>query len=92
MRWPHPSRIAPPPAGHKPSRFRAAASLVAAFCGGFAILGAALLIVGTVSPSDSPAAYIGVGVLTIIWLTGLWSRWDSPDRRDPRDERMRQGF
>ena len=92
MRRPHPSILLPPRPGHHHSRVRAAASIVAALCGGFAVLGVALLIVGTISPADSPAAYMGVVVLAIIWLTGIWSRWDSPDRRAPKDERQRRGY
>ena len=92
MRRPHPSIILPPRAGHHHSRLRAAASLVAALCGGFAVLGAVLLIVATITPAESPVAYVGVGVLTLIWLTGIWSRWDSPDHRMPKEERERRGY
>ena len=92
MRRPHPSILLPPRISHHHSRVRAAASIVAALCGGFAVLGVVLLIVGSVTPAEAPAAYIGVVVLTLIWLTGIWSRWDSPDRRTPKDERMRRGY
>jgi hypothetical protein len=65
---------------------------VAAVCGGFAVLGITLLVVGSVAPAESPWAYVGIGVLVVIWLTGIWSRWDSPDHRAPKDERERRGY
>jgi hypothetical protein len=53
---------------------------------------AAFIIVAGVGPSRGIVAWIALPVLVVIWLTGLWWRWDSPDRRKRTSERGRRGF
>jgi uncharacterized membrane protein YphA (DoxX/SURF4 family) len=81
-----------PRSQHRHHRMRSALSLVAALAGAFAVLAAIFLVIGTVSPAEAGLAYGAVIVLLAIWLTGIWWRWDSPDRRDPGLERERRGF
>jgi type VI protein secretion system component VasK len=77
---------------HHHHRARATASLIAAVAGGLAVLVFAMLAVGGIGPGDGTAAWIALGVLVVIWLTGLWWRWDAPDRRTRKEERERRGF
>jgi hypothetical protein len=73
-------------------RLRQVLSLVAAVAGAVGILAAVFLVVGTISPAEAGIVYVAVIGLLAIWLTGIWWRWDSPDRRDPGLERERRGF
>ena len=73
-------------------RLRMALSLVAGAAGAVAFMLIAFLIIGTVSPAQAAIAYGILIVLLAIWLSGIWWRWDSPDRRDPGFERERRGF
>ena len=73
-------------------RVRAVAAVVAALAGGFAAFAATVAIVGGVMPADSPAAWLGIAVLLMVCLTGLWWRWDAPDARESHFERERRGF
>jgi hypothetical protein len=77
---------------HHHTRIRAAASLVAAIAGGLAVLVLGFIAVGDVGPGDGTWAWIALPVLAGIWLTGLWWRWDAPDRRARTDERERRGY
>lgn len=77
---------------HHHHRLRMALSLVAAVAGAVGILGIVFLLIGTISPAEAGIAYAVVLVLLGIWFTGIWWRWDSPDRRDPGFERERRGF
>ena len=73
-------------------RIRTAAALVAAAAGAVAVMLGGFVIVGSVSPADGAWAFAALGVLVLVWLSGLWWRWDAPDRRDPHHERERRGF
>jgi hypothetical protein len=73
-------------------RLRKVLSLVAALAGAVGILATLFLAIGTISPGEAGLVYVGALVLLAIWLTGIWWRWDSPDRRDPALERERRGF
>jgi len=77
---------------HHHKRMRAMASLIAAFAGGVAVLVLGFIAIGGVGPGDGTWAWIALPILTLIWLTGLWWRWDAPDRRLRNDERERRGF
>ena len=67
-------------------------SLVAAIAGAIGMHATAFLVIGTISPAEAGIVYGAVIVLLAIWLSGIWWRWDSPDRRDPALERERRGF
>ena len=91
------SRIDPGTLGapRRPHRFRralGAMSLVAAAAGAAAALVAGFIVIAGVSPSEGIAAWIALPVLVTVWLSGLWSRWYSPDRRRRTEERGRRGF
>lgn len=81
-----------PHGAHVHHSLRKALSLVAALAGALGMLVALFLLLGTVNPADAAAAYAVVLVLLAIWATGIWWRWDSPDRRRPQFERERRGF
>ena len=81
-----------PEAAHRHHRARFIASLIAALAGGCAVLGIAFLAVTTTAPWDAPAVSILILVLFVVWISGLWWRWDSPDRRLVNDERERRGY
>lgn len=81
-----------PRAPHRHHRLRMALSLIAATAGAVGILTALFLIFGTITPSQAAITWTVVGVLLVVWLSGIWWRWDSPDRRDPGSERERRGF
>jgi hypothetical protein len=51
-----------------------------------------LVIIAGTGPGEALWAWIAMPVLAVVWATGLWWRWDSPDRRDPVLERERRGF
>jgi hypothetical protein len=84
--------IGAPRAGPHHHRLRKAASLVAAIAGASAALIAGFLIIGTVNPIEGVGIYSVILLLLAVWLTGIWWRWDSPDVRDPHNERERRGF
>ena len=73
-------------------RMRMALSIVAGIAGAVGLMGLTFILLGTVTPAQAGGAYALVIVLLAIWLTGIWWRWDSPDRRDPHFERERRGF
>jgi hypothetical protein len=77
---------------HHHRRMRAGASLVAAFAGGLAVLVLGFVVIGGVGPDDGTWAWVALPVLTLIWLTGIWWRWDAPDKRSRNDERERRGY
>ena len=77
---------------HHHTRLRSTASLVAALAGGLAFLVLAFIAIGGVGPGDGTWAWIALPILTVIWLSGLWWRWDAPDRRTRKAERERRGF
>jgi hypothetical protein len=82
----HPNR------DHPHHRLRAGASLVAALARAAALMLVAFVIVGSVSPAHAAWAFLSIAVLLTVWFSGVWWRWDSPDRRDPNHERERRGF
>ena len=43
-------------------------------------------------PWDAPVASILIVVFFVVWISGLWWRWDSPDHRPLNDERERRGY
>jgi hypothetical protein len=73
-------------------RLRQMASLVAGVAGATAALIVGFLVIGTVTPAEGAGIWGVVLLLLAVWLTGIWWRWDSPDVRDPNDERERRGF
>ena len=77
---------------HRHHRTREAASLVAALAGALAIMLAGLMAIAGVGPGKGTWAWVALPILIVIWLSGLWWRWDSPDRRKATDERQRRGF
>jgi hypothetical protein len=84
--------IGAPHAGPHHHRLRQAASIVAALAGGAAALITGFLVIGAVTPIEGAGTYGVVLLLLAVFLTGIWWRWDSPDVRDPNDERERRGF
>jgi hypothetical protein len=87
-----PGTFGAPTRPHRHHRTRMVLSLISALCGAAAALVAAFIIVAGVGPSRGIVAWIALPVLVVIWLTGLWWRWDSPDRRKRTSERGRRGF
>jgi hypothetical protein len=89
---PRMNTIGAPDAGPHHHRLRRAASLVAAIAGATAALITGFLVIGTVTPIEGAGIYGVVLLLLAVFLTGIWWRWDSPDVRDPNQERERRGF
>jgi hypothetical protein len=81
-----------PDSPHRHHRLRMALSLVAALAGAVGLLAAVFLIIGTITPGQAAITWAVVVLLIAVWLSGIWWRWDSPDRRDPGMERERRGF
>ena len=67
-------------------------SLIAGLAGALAILTTIFLVIGTISPVEAGVTWVIVALLFALWLSGIWWRWDSPDRREPGYERERRGF
>jgi hypothetical protein len=87
------STVGRPPEGvSHHHHLRLTLSLVAGIAGALAFMLIAFLIIGTVTPAEGAIAYGAAIVLLIVWLTGIWWRWDSPDMRNPALERERRGF
>ena len=84
--------IGAPRSEHRHHRIREFASLIAAISGAAIALVVGFLIVGGSDARQTVLAWVLLAVLTAVWLTGLWWRWDSPDRRKKTDERERRGF
>lgn len=82
----------PAPGVSRHPKARAAASLVAAAAGAIGLMVFAFLLIAGLSPAEAVWAWAALAVLVIVWATGLWWRWDSPDHRDPALERERRGF
>ena len=89
---PRMNTIGAPHAGPHHHRLRQAASLVAAIAGATAATITGFLVIGTVTPLEGAGIYGVVLLLLATFLTGIWWRWDSPDVRDPNNERERRGF
>ena len=87
-----PGTIGAPRKPHRLPRVRGALALVAAAAGAAAALVAAFILIAGVTPSEGITAWIALPVLVVIWLSGLWWRWYSPDRRRRTEERGRRGF
>jgi hypothetical protein len=83
---------APAHGDHRHRRLRAWAALAAAFAGGLAVLVVGFIAVGGVGPSDGTWAWVALPVLAMIWVSGMWWRWDAVDRRKRSNERERRGF
>jgi hypothetical protein len=77
---------------HHHRRMRATAALIAALAGGLAVLIVGFVVIGGVGPGDGTWAWVALPILTLIWLTGLWWRWDAPDRRTRNEERERRSY
>lgn len=80
--------IGAPRSEHRHHKIREFASLIAAVSGALA----ALVVGGIIVGGPSTWTLIALPLLLIVWLTGLWWRWDSPDKRKKTDERERRGF
>jgi hypothetical protein len=89
---PRMNTIGAPHAGPHHHRLRRIASVIAGVAGASAALIVGFLVIGTVSPAEGAGMWGVVMFLVAIWMTGIWWRWDSPDVRDPHDERERRGF
>ena len=87
-----PGRLGAPDQPHRHHRTRSVLAVVAATAGALAVLILGLVLVSGSGPSESPLAWVLLPVLLVIWLTGFWWRWDSPDRRRRTDERGRRGY
>jgi flagellar motor component MotA len=77
---------------HRHHRVRMVLSLVAALAGAVGILATVFLVIGMISPAEAAITWAAVAVLLAVWLSGIWWRWDSPDRRVPGLERERRGY
>jgi hypothetical protein len=84
--------IGRPEGEHHHLRLRRTAAVVAAVAGGAAFVLASLAIMGTIGPAESAGLWAAIVVAGLVWLTGLWWRWDAPDARTHTDERERRGF
>ena len=73
---------------HRHQRIRAVLSLVAATAGAVAVLVLGYIILG----DEAAWAWFALPALVVIWLSGFWWRWYSPDRRKRSDERVRRGY
>lgn len=91
MRFDFPA-IGRPQTDHKHPRLRGSIALLAGSAGGIGILVVSLAIVSGVTPLEAAALW-GIAMALIgFWLTGVWWRWDAPDKRDSDQERERRGF
>jgi hypothetical protein len=81
-----------PSGEHRHHRIRELGALVAAVSGGTAVLVAGFLFLGGHHALTAVGAWVFLALLVTTWLTGLWWRWDSPDRREKGNERERRGF
>jgi O-antigen/teichoic acid export membrane protein len=77
---------------HKHHRIRQVISLVAATSGAVAVLVVGFIIVSWSGPGEATWAWILLLILVLVFLSGFWWRWDSPDIRNPGNERSRRGF
>ena len=77
---------------HRHHGLREFAAVIAAVSGGMAALVVGYFIVGGAGARGEAWAWAVLTVLVLVWLTGLWWRWDSPDKRKKTDERERRGF
>jgi hypothetical protein len=77
-----------PKSEHRHHRIREFGSLIAAVSGALA----ALVVAGIIVGGPSTWTLVALPLLLIVWATGIWWRWDSPDRRKKTDERERRGF
>ena len=80
--------VGAPRSEHRHHRLREFGSLIAAVSGALA----ALVVGGIIVGGPSTWTLIALPLLILVWLTGLWWRWDSPDKRKKTDERERRGF
>jgi O-antigen/teichoic acid export membrane protein len=92
MIWSDLGTLGAPSGDSRHHRLRFAASLVAAVSGAVAILVLGFIIISGEGPGDATWAWILLPALVVVWLSGLWWRWDSPDRRKQTDERERRGY
>jgi hypothetical protein len=81
-----------PQSDERHHRLREIASLVAAACGGVAVLVVGFLLLGGTSAFSDAGTWVLLAALVAVWLSGIWWRWDSPDRRKRNDERERRGY
>lgn len=77
-----------PKGEHRHHRIRELGSLIAAVSGALA----ALVVGGIIVGGPSTWTLIALPLLLVVWGTGIWWRWDSPDKRKKTDERERRGF
>ncbi len=84
--------VGAPRTEHRHHRIREFGSLIAAGAAAIAVLILGFLIVGGSNARGMVGAWIALALLIAIWLTGIWWRWDSPDRRKKSDERERRSF
>ena len=79
-----------PGSEHRHHKVRQVASIVAGVAGA----AAALIVAGIVVNGASVESWLllTLPALVLVWLTGFWWRWDSPDKRVKTNERERRGF
>jgi predicted AAA+ superfamily ATPase len=77
-----------PEGEHRHHRIREFGSLIAAVSGALA----ALVVGGIIVGGPSTWTLIALPILLAVWGTGIWWRWDSPDKRRKTDERERRGY
>lgn len=73
-------------------RVRGAAAVIASLAGALLVCAAMFAVVGGIPPAESPALWLAGAILFVVFVTGLWWRWDAPDSRDRQAERERRGF
>jgi hypothetical protein len=74
------------------SRLRVLTTVVAAVCGGLAVLYLFFALIGTVDPGRAIAATLVALGLAAVWLVGFWLRVRTGGARVQRHDRERRGF
>jgi hypothetical protein len=81
-----------PSSEHRHHRLRKFGSLIAGVSGALAALVFGFFIVGGTAARADIWAWVALVLLIATWATGIWWRWDSPDRRKTSNERERRSF
>jgi high-affinity Fe2+/Pb2+ permease len=92
MKLPPLNTLGAPEGRHRHHWLRWVASVIAAVAGAAVATIIGLLVVGAITPGMAAEVYGVVLLLLLVWLSGIWWRWDSPDMRDANKERERRGY